>query len=138
MQATQITTNSKQSENMQTASILLVDDEPHILTALKFLMTQEGYEVVTATNGAEALNVMDSFRPDVVVLDVMMPGMDGFEVAKEIRNNYQLNKTQIIFLTAKGTKEGRRAGYRAGGEIYLTKPFDNDEFVESVTYALQF
>ena len=129
-------------QNMETkqnpvANILLVDDEPNILIALDFLMKQEGYTVATAKDGKEALDTLEHFVADVVILDVMMPGMDGFEVAKKIRENTNLSNTQIIFLTAKGTKEDRRKGYKSGGEIYLTKPFDNAELIESVAYALK-
>ena len=93
------------TKKQPTANILLVDDEPNILIALEFLMNQEGYTVETAKNGQVALEIMESFTPDVVLLDVMMPGMDGFEVAKKIREDAALHNTQIIFLTAKGTKE---------------------------------
>ena len=125
------------TKQKNSANILLVDDEPNILIALEFLMKQQGYTVELAKNGQEALEIMENFTPDVVLLDVMMPGMDGFEVAKKIRANAALFKTQIIFLTAKGTKEDRRKGYKSGGEIYLTKPFDNMELIESVAYALK-
>lgn len=129
-------------QNMKTnqkpvANILLVDDEPNILIALEFLMQKEGYTVATAKDGKEALDTLQNFTADVVILDVMMPGMDGFEVAKKIREDTNLSNTQIIFLTAKGTKEDRRKGYKSGGEIYLIKPFDNAELIESVAYALK-
>jgi len=125
------------TKKQPTAKILLVDDEPNILIALEFLMNQQGYTVETAKDGQTALKIMESFVPDVVLLDVMMPGMDGFEVAKKIRENSDLEKTQIIFLTAKGTKEDRRKGYKSGGEIYLIKPFNNEELIEAVAYALK-
>ena len=124
--------------NGQQKKILLVDDEPNILVALEFLMQQEGYQVQTANNGREALNYMKNFIPDIVILDVMMPGMDGFEVANNIRTNNTFQSTQIIFLTAKGTPEDRWRGYSNGGEIYLTKPFDNDELVTIVKELLNF
>jgi len=119
------------------ANILLVDDEPNILIALSFLMEQEGHQVQTATNGQAALSTLEAFIPNVVILDIMMPGIDGFEVARQIRQNSSLQDTHIIFLTAKGAKEDRREGYKNGGEIYLTKPFDNDELIECVNYALE-
>ena len=125
------------TKKQPTAKILLVDDEPNILIALEFLMNQQGYTVETAKDGQTALKIMESFVPDVVLLDVMMPGMDGFEVAKKIRENSDLEKTQIIFLTAKGTKEDRQKGYKSGGEIYLIKPFNNEELIEAVAYALK-
>ena len=117
--------------------ILLVDDEPNILIALEFLMIQQGYEIKTAKDGKEALSIMQDFLPNVILLDVMMPGMDGFEVAKTIRKEMKFATTQIIFLTAKGTKEDRREGYKSGGEIFLTKPFDNDELIEAVAHAFK-
>ncbi len=117
--------------------ILLIDDEPNILIALEFLMIQQGYEIKTAKDGKEALSIMQDFLPNVILLDVMMPGMDGFEVAKTIRKEMKFATTQIIFLTAKGTKEDRREGYKSGGEIFLTKPFDNDELIEAVAHAFK-
>jgi len=125
--------NSQQSK----ANILLVDDDPSIIIALEFLMKQQGYQVQIAENGQQALDMVENFIPNVILLDVMMPGMDGFEVAKRIRSNDALSNTQIIFLTAKGTKEDRRKGYKSGGEVYLIKPFDNDELIETVAYALK-
>ena len=125
------------TKKQPTANILLVDDEPNILIALEFLMNQQGYTVETAKDGQTALKIMESFTPDVVLLDVMMPGIDGFEVAKKIRENSVLDNTQIIFLTAKGTKEDRKKGYKSGGEIYLIKPFNNEELIEAVAYALK-
>ncbi|MCB0636410.1 MAG: response regulator [Lewinella sp.] len=118
--------------------ILLVDDEPNILVALEFLVRQAGYEVQTAPDGNAALQTVDSFRPDIVVLDVMMPGMDGFEVAQRLRAEEQYNDLTIIFLTAKGTQQDRYRGYASGGEIYLSKPFDNDELVNTINEAFEF
>jgi DNA-binding response OmpR family regulator len=112
--------------------ILLVDDEPNIIIPIEFLMQQEGYQVTTAFNGREALSLLENATPDVVILDVMMPEMDGFEVAKRIRANPQLSDTRIIFLTAKGTNQDKLNGYEKGGEVYLTKPFDNEELVQTV------
>lgn len=112
--------------------ILLVDDEPNILIPLEFLMHQQGYEVEKAYNGKDALAKMRDYVPRVVVLDVMMPGMSGFEVAKEIRKQITFAETQIVFLTAKSTPEDRLNGYANGGEVYLAKPFDNQEFIETI------
>jgi DNA-binding response OmpR family regulator len=120
-------TNQRQAFN-----ILLVDDEPNILLALEFLMTQQGFTIEKASSGEEALGVMDIFRPDLVILDVMMPGIDGFEVAMSIRNSSEYNNVRIIFLTAKGTGEDKLKGYGSGGEVYITKPFDNDDLVNTV------
>ena len=113
--------------------LLLVDDEPNILVPIEFLMKQQGFAVEKAYNGQEALDKMKNYTPDIIILDVMMPKMDGFEVAKQIRANEKFAATQIIFLTAKGTVHDKDTGYSAGGEAYLTKPFDNDELVSIVT-----
>lgn len=119
------------------AKILLVDDEPNILIALEFLLAKEGYTIAKAGNGEEALEVMNTFQPHLVILDVMMPGISGFEVASAIRKESKFDQVQIIFLTAKGTEEDRWQGYSSGGEIYLTKPFENDDLVDSVNYILE-
>jgi DNA-binding response OmpR family regulator len=122
----------------KTAKILLVDDEPNILAPIEFLMQQQGYEVRKALSGSEALDTLSHFVPDVVVLDVMMPGMDGFEVAATIRQMPALEQTRILFLTAKGTEADRVRGYSTGGEVYMTKPFENAELVRVVAEVLDF
>ncbi len=118
--------------------VLLVDDEPHILTALEFLVEQAGYHVQKARRGEEALQLAAEFLPDIVVLDVMMPGMDGFEVAKAIRQKPELEHARIIFLTAKSTAQDRVQGYSAGGEVYLSKPFDNDQLLTIINEVVEF
>ena len=112
--------------------VLLVDDEPNILLALEFLLQREGYRVEKAFNGVQALEILPVMRPDIVVLDVMMPGMDGFEVARNIRQQPEMERTKIIFLTAKGTPTDKMKGYDTGGEYYLIKPFDNTDFVQII------
>lgn len=119
-------------------TILLVDDEPNILLALEFLIQQKGFEVVKASNGAEGIQMARKHRPHIVVLDVMMPGLDGFEVAKSIRKDERLEHTTIIFLTAKGAHEDFEEGYASGGEIYLTKPFDNQELLNIIAEVFEF
>ena len=120
------------------ANILLVDDEPNILVPLEFLVKQQGFNVEKATSGQEALDKMQTFHPDLVILDVMMPGMDGFEVARRIRQDERFDSTRIIFLTAKGSQADRQSGYATGGEVYLTKPFDNDELINIVNEVVEF
>ena len=118
--------------------ILLVDDEPNILEAVGFLVQQQGYSVLKAQNGADALHKIKNQRPRVIVLDVMMPGMDGFEVARQIRANAVYNNTHIIFLTAKGTDQDKKNGYAKGGEVYITKPFDNEELVDTINELMSY
>ena len=126
------------SEASNSKRILLVDDEPNIIIPIEFLMQQQGYQVDMAYNGKDALTKMEAHTPDVVILDVMMPEMDGFEVARQIRNNSKYENTSIVFLTAKGTDQDKMSGYDSGGEIYLTKPFENDELVQTVKELIQF
>ena len=125
-------------EDKTQTKVLLVDDEPNILVALEFLLKNEGYQVRKSLNGIEALNVMEHYIPNILVLDVMMPGMDGFEVAQKVRALPQYNNTRIIFLTAKGTQADRFKGYSNGAEVYLTKPFDNDEFISTINEVVEF
>ena len=119
-------------------TILLVDDEPNILLPLEFIVKKEGYKTLTARNGREALVIMENTIPDIVVLDVMMPELDGFQTAKEIRENPQWENVRIIFLTAKGTSADKLSGYASGGDIYLTKPFDNDKLLNSINEIAEF
>ncbi len=118
--------------------VLLVDDEPNILLAIEFLLKKEGYTIQKAFGGQQALDVAASFRPDIIVLDVMMPELDGFEVAQRIRNTPDMEDVHIVFLTAKGTPNDKMKGYASGGEVYLIKPFDNDELVRIVKELVEF
>lgn len=121
-----------------TAKILIVDDEPNIVIALEFLLRREGYRTEKAFNGLQALEIAAEFLPDLVVLDVMMPGIDGFEVANKMRQSPALENTKIIFLTAKGTQRDKATGYASGAEYYLVKPFDNEEFVQTITEIITY
>ncbi len=119
-------------------TVLLVDDEPGILTALEFLVQKAGYHALTAANGEQAIELALAHRPQVVVLDVMMPGMDGFQTARNLRANPALEDCRIVFLTAKGAAKDRFEGYDSGAEIYLTKPFDNEELMHTIEELIQF
>jgi DNA-binding response OmpR family regulator len=121
-----------------TTKVLVVDDEPNIVVALEFLLQKEGYQVEKAYNGSDALQTARAFIPDVIVLDVMMPGLNGFEVARQIREMPELEYTKIVFLTAKGTERDKETGYANGGEYYLIKPFDNDVFVNTVNEIMAY
>ncbi len=120
------------------AKVLVIDDEPNIVTAVEFLLQQQNLEVAKAYNGVEALEILPEFNPDIIILDVMMPGIDGFEVARKIRSMSAFENIRIVFLTAKGTDKDRWAGYASGGEVYLTKPFDNETLIEVVMEILKF
>lgn len=119
-------------------TILIVDDEPHIVLALEVLFEQSGHRVLTASTGQEGLQQCQVHRPDVVILDVMMPEMDGLTMARTLRGMPGMEQVVVIFLTAKGTPADRMNGYDAGGEYYVAKPFDNDALFELVEEVLSF
>ncbi len=117
--------------------ILLVDDEPSILLSLEFLMEQEGYDVYTATDGDEALQSVREKLPDLILLDIMMPKRDGFEVCQIIRANPEWKETKIILLTAKGREVDQEKGLALGADDYITKPFATRELIKKVNMILE-
>jgi DNA-binding response OmpR family regulator len=116
--------------------VLIADDEPNIVTALEFLLTSKGYEVEVARNGDEALARIGRGRPDLVLLDVMMPGRSGYEVCREIRARPELAGTKVVMLSAKGARADERKGIDAGADLYVTKPFSTGQLVESIAKLL--
>lgn len=107
---------------MNPAKILLVDDEPDILEILDYNLRKEGYEVETAGNGEEGLQKAQDFKPDLIVLDIMMPVMDGVEVCRQLRSNPEFDNTVITFLTAREEDYSQIAALDTGGDDYITKP----------------
>ncbi len=116
--------------------VLVVDDEPNIVMSLRFLMEREGFEVEVATTGKEALAALDRRPADLVLLDVMMPELDGFEVCQRIRNHPAWRNTKIVMLTAKGRDLERDKGLALGADDYVTKPFSTRELVARVKEML--
>ena len=116
--------------------VLVVDDEPSILLSLEFLMKQEGFEVHIAADGDEALQSIQEELPDLILLDVMMPKRDGFEVCQIIRANPEWKETKIIMLTAKGREVDQEKGLALGADDYVTKPFATQELVKKVRTVL--
>lgn len=118
-------------------NVLVVDDEPNIVLSLKFLMKQEGYEVRTATNGEEALQALTEQIPDLILLDVMMPKPDGYEVCQKIRATPEWKDIPVIMLTAKGRDIEKEKGFAMGADDYITKPFATKELVAKVQAILK-
>ena len=116
--------------------ILVVDDEPNIVLSLEFLMKQAGFQVRTASDGEAALAAMAAEAPDLVLLDVMMPRKNGYEVCQAIRANPDWKAVRIIMLTAKGREVEREKGMALGADDYITKPFATQEVVERVRELL--
>jgi DNA-binding response OmpR family regulator len=117
-------------------SVLIVDDEPNILLSLQFLMKKAGYEVRTAKDGEEALAEISRAAPDLVLLDVMMPKIDGFSICGRIRANPEWEDVRIIMLTARGRDVEREKGLALGADDYITKPFSTKDAIERVEAVL--
>ena len=117
--------------------ILIADDEPNILVSLEYLMKREGYEVVVARDGQEAIDAILRERPALVLLDVMMPKKTGFEVCQEVRADEAVRGTLILMLTAKGRETDIAKGLGSGADAYMTKPFSTKELVQKVRQMLE-
>lgn len=120
-----------------THKILIADDEPNIVISLEFLMKREGFEVAVAVDGDEALEKVESFRPDVLLLDVMMPKKSGFEVCEILRAAPEHAGLLIVMLTAKGRDTEVAKGLALGADAYVTKPFSTKDLVARVRELLQ-
>lgn len=116
--------------------VLIADDEQNIVISLEFLMKREGYEVLLANDGDEAIQRIRADQPDLVLLDVMMPKKTGFEVCQEVRAMESLQGTKILMLTAKGRDTDVAKGLALGADAYMTKPFATRELVQKVAEML--
>ncbi|WP_395054398.1 response regulator transcription factor [Flavobacterium sp.] len=112
--------------------ILIVDDEPNIVMTLEYTFKKNNFEVFIARDGLEALEILKTQFPDVVILDVMMPQVDGFETIEQIKKNEKLNHCKVIFLSAKNKQSDVEKGLALGADAYLTKPFSIKKVVEKV------
>ena len=126
---------TSQSRSTPEARLLVVDDEPNIRELLSASLRYAGFEVATAADGQQALTLADSFRPDLLVLDVMMPGLDGFGVVRRLRQSGR--HTPVLFLTARDANEDKMSGFTKGGDDYVTKPFSLDEVVARIRAVLR-
>ena len=116
--------------------VLIADDEPNILISLEYLMKREGWQVSVARDGIEALAAIQAHRPDLVLLDVMMPGKSGFEVCQAVRADESLAGVKILMLTAKGRDTDVAQGLGLGADGYMTKPFSTQELAARVRAML--
>jgi two-component system OmpR family response regulator len=128
-------TVSASSQATPEARLLVVDDEPNIRELLSASLRYAGFEVATAADGQQALALADSFRPDLLVLDVMMPGLDGFGVVRRLRQSGR--HTPVLFLTARDAAEDKVSGLTLGGDDYVTKPFSLDEVLARIRAVLR-
>jgi two-component system alkaline phosphatase synthesis response regulator PhoP len=121
---------------MYQAKILVVDDEVYILHILDFILGAESYDVVTATNGEQALQKVREEKPDLVILDIMMPKLDGYETCRMIKNDPATKGIPVILLTAKGREVDQKLGREVGANDYMTKPFSPSKLIERVQAIL--
>lgn len=116
--------------------ILVVDDDPYILMSLEFLMKKNGFDVLVARNGTEALQIVKTFTPDVVLLDIMMPDVNGYEICQYIKSQKKLQKTHVVFLSAKSSEADKEKGFSLGASLYIAKPFSTRLIVSQIKSLL--
>ncbi len=112
--------------------VLIAEDEPHLVESLTFILEREGYDIETAHDGETALRRLLASRPDLVILDVMLPGRSGFDILRDIRSREETEKLPVMMLTARGQAKDREMALRLGADRFMTKPFSNAEIVEHV------
>ncbi|MCT4558633.1 MAG: response regulator [Pelagimonas sp.] len=112
--------------------VLLIEDEPNIIEAIKFILSREGWTVTTHSNGTDAIEIVRKKQPDVLILDVMLPGKSGFDILRELRDDPEHEALPVLMLTARGQNKDREMAERAGVSQFMTKPFSNAEMLEAV------
>lgn len=121
---------------MAVSKILLVDDEPDLVTNVKFFLESEGYAVETCSSGRDVLPKAQAYRPHLILLDVMMPGIDGFEVCRRLQSDKELQSTPVVMLTAMSHKASETTGKALGAVDYLTKPLANKKLLSTIQRLL--
>ncbi|MBD2128466.1 response regulator transcription factor [Microcoleus sp. ZQ-A2] len=117
--------------------LLLIDDDPNLILLVKDYLEFRGYEVITAENGREALEVLDQDVPDLIICDVMMPEMDGYALVEHVREDPRTNWIPVLFLSAKGQSQDKVKGLNKGADVYMVKPFEPEELVAQVESSLK-
>lgn len=117
--------------------LLLIDDDPNLILLVKDYLEFRGYEVVTAENGREALEVLENDVPDMIICDVMMPEMDGYTFVSNVRQDERTSWIPVLFLSAKGQSQDRVKGLNVGADVYMVKPFEPEELVAQVEASLK-
>lgn len=117
--------------------LLLIDDDPNLILLVKDYLEFRGYEVITAENGREALEVLELDIPDMIICDVMMPEMDGYALVQHVREDARTNWIPVLFLSAKGQSQDRVKGLNTGADVYMVKPFEPEELVAQVESSLK-
>lgn len=116
--------------------VLLIEDEPHIVAALRFLLQREGLSVFDHGDGQDATQKINAVNPDLVILDVMLPGRSGMQILQDLRDDKRTQELPVLMLTAKGQRKDREAAESAGASMFMTKPFANEEILRNVKALL--
>jgi DNA-binding NarL/FixJ family response regulator len=127
----------KDNSLKENKKLLLIDDDPNLILLVKDYLEFRGYNVDTAENGREALEILDNLIPDMIICDVMMPEMDGYTLVKHIREEPVTNRIPVLFLSAKGQSQDRVKGLNEGADVYMSKPFEPEELVAQVESSLK-
>lgn len=117
--------------------ILIVDDEPNIVMSLEYTFKKNNFEVFIARDGQEALDILKNALPDIIILDVMMPNVDGYNTLEQIKSDVRLEHTKVIFLSAKNKEKDIERGMALGADLYMTKPFSVKKLVEQVNEIIK-
>lgn len=117
--------------------VLVVDDDPYILMSLEFLMKKNGYDVMIARNGTEALELIEKQIPALLLLDIMMPDVDGYEICRQVKSSEKLKAIKVVFLSAKTKEADIQKGYDLGAALYVKKPFSTKELVKQINDLLK-
>lgn len=112
--------------------ILVVDDDPYILMSLEFLLKKNGFDVMVARNGTEALDLVEKQVPQIVLLDIMMPDVDGYAICKHIKSHKKLKDAKVVFMSAKSKESDIQKGYDLGASLYITKPFSTRQLLKQM------
>ena len=117
--------------------LLLIDDDPNLILLVRDYLEFRGYEVITAENGREALEILENDIPDMIICDVMMPEMDGYTLVEHVRETPRISWIPVLFLSAKGQSQDRVKGLNKGADVYMVKPFEPEELVAQVESSLR-
>ena len=126
----------KDNSSTDNKRLLLIDDDPNLILLVKDYLEFRGYEVMTAENGREALEMLDKDTPDMIICDVMMPEMDGYSLVEHVRKDSRMSWIPVLFLSAKGQSQDRVKGLSTGADVYMVKPFEPEELVAQVESSL--
>ncbi|AFY79179.1 MAG: response regulator transcription factor [Hydrococcus sp. C42_A2020_068] len=127
----------KDNSHKDSKKLLLVDDDPNLILLVKDYLEFQGYEVITAENGREALEILENQTPDMIICDVMMPEMDGYALVEKVRQDSRTSWIPFMFLSAKGQSQDRVKGLNTGADVYMVKPFEPEELVAQVESSLK-